>query len=389
MIEVPMPDGPVQISGALELQRTKAGLRPRRLPGWTRPQLPSDFCDMVIAQPSGVRLEFGTTATLLELDVLITKTRFTDAPAIQPAGAFDLVIDGFPAHRLPVPAGGNVLVMDTERGGELVPGEPSTVRFGPLPEGPKEIEIWLPHACQIELVALRADGPVREPATPSRPRWVHHGSSISHCGEAEGPLGTWPVVAARLAGADLLNLGLAGNAMIDQFTARTIRDQPADLISLKLGINVVNGDTMRPRTFAPAVHGFLDTVRDGHPSTPLLLISPITCPTAEHRPGPMPSFWEDGVLSFRAVGEPVADALTLTMVREILATIVEQRSDPCLHYLHGPEVFGAVDLPDGLHPDPAGYQRMGERFAPFIGFHLRSANGADRNRSEWDRTTPP
>jgi hypothetical protein len=381
MIEVPLPDGPVRISGALELERTTAGLRPRRLPGWTRPQLPSEFCDMVVAQPSGVRLEFGTAATLLELDVLITRTRFADAPAVQPAGAFDLVIDGLPAHRLPVPDG-NVLVLDIERGGELVPGEPSTVLFGPLPEGSKEIEIWLPHACQVELIALRADGPVRKPATRDQPRWVHHGSSISHCCEAEGPLGTWPVVATRLAGADLLNLGLAGNAMVDQFTARTIRDQPADLISLKLGINVVNGDTMRPRTFGPSVHGFLDTVRDGHPRTPLLLISPITCPTAEHRPGPTPSFWEDGVLGFHAVGEPAADALTLTMVREILATIVEQRSDPYLHYLDGPELFGAVDLPDGLHPDAAGYRRMGERFAPFIGFHLRSAIGAGRSSAE-------
>jgi hypothetical protein len=371
VIEVPLLDGPVRISGALELERTTVGVRPRRLPRWTRPQLPSEFCDMVVAQPSGVRLEFGTAATRLQLDVLITRTRFADAPAVQPAGAFDLVVDGSPAQRLPVPEG-NVLVLDIERGGELVPGESSAVVFGPLPGGFKEIEIWLPHACQVELIALRADGPVRAPATPDRPRWVHHGSSISHCCEAEGPLGTWPVVAARLAGADLLNLGLAGNAMVDQFTARTIRDRPADLISLKLGINVVNGDTMRPRTFGPSVHGFLDTVRDGHPRTPLLLISPITCPTAECRPGPTPSFWEDGVLRFRAVGEPAADALTLTMVREILATVVERRSDPYLHYLDGPAVFGPIDLPDGLHPDAAGYRRMGERFAPVLGVHLRS-----------------
>ncbi|MCW2915705.1 MAG: lipase [Actinomycetia bacterium] len=375
MIEIPLLDGPVQISGALELERTTAGLRPRRLPGWARPQLPSDFCDMVVAQPSGVRLEFGTAATRLELDVLITKTRFADAPAVQPAGAFDLVADGTALTRLPVPDG-NVLVMDTERGGRLIPGAPSTVRFGPLPAGVKELEIWLPHACQVELIALRADAPVRAPRRPDRPRWVHHGSSISHCGEAAGPLGTWPVVAARLAGADVLNLGLAGNAMVDQFTARTIRDQSADLISLKLGINVVNGDTMRPRTFAPAVHGFLDTVRDGHPRTPMMLISPIACPTAEHRPGPTPSCWANGVLSFRAIGTPAADALTLTVVREILQNIVERRSDPYLHYLDGRELFGetdVADLPDGLHPNAAGYQRMGERFAPFIGLHARTA----------------
>jgi hypothetical protein len=370
--QVPLLDGPVRISGALELERTTVGVRPRRLPAWTRPQLPSEFCDMVVAQPSGVRLEFGTAATRLQLDVLITRTKFADAPAAQPAGAFDLLVDGSPAQRLPVPEG-NVLMLDIERGGELVPGESSTVVFGPLPEGFKEIEIWLPHACQVELIALRSDGPVREPATRDRPRWVHHGSSISHCCEAEGPLGTWPVVAARLAGADLLNLGLAGNAMVDQFTARTIRDQPADLISLKLGINVVNGETMRPRTFGPSVHGFLDTVRDGHPHTPLLLISPIICPTAECRPGPTLSSWENGVLHFRAVGEPATDALTLTMVREILATVVERRSDPYLHYLDGPGLFGSIDLPDGLHPDAAGYRLMGERFAPVLGVQLRSS----------------
>jgi lysophospholipase L1-like esterase len=36
-----------------------------------------------------------------------------------------------------------------------------------------------------------------------------------------------------------------------------------------------------------------------------------------------------------------------------------------LHLMHGPDLFGpddVADLPDGLHPNAAGYQRMGERF---------------------------
>ena len=74
--------------------------------------------------------------------------------------------------------------------------------------------------------------------------------------------------------------------MLDQFVARTIRDLPADLISVKAGINVVNGDTMRERTFGPALHGFLDTVRDGHPTTPIALVTPIVCPIVEDHPGP-------------------------------------------------------------------------------------------------------
>ena len=53
------------------------------------------------------------------------------------------------------------------------------------------------------------------------------------------------------------------------------------MITLELGINVVNGDTMRERAFVAAFHGFLDTIRDGHPKTPILITSPIICPIAE------------------------------------------------------------------------------------------------------------
>src|SRR6185503_5602552 len=123
MIDIDLADGPVQISGALELERTAAGLRPRRLPAWTRPRIPDDFCDMVVAQPSGVRLEFGTTATTVELDVHITRTRWEDDPEEQPGGAFDLVVDGAQAMRLPVPDGGGVQTMGPDRhGGTPVPG---------------------------------------------------------------------------------------------------------------------------------------------------------------------------------------------------------------------------------------------------------------------------
>ncbi|MEV7468866.1 hypothetical protein AB0O20_20510 [Streptomyces kronopolitis] len=74
--------------------------------------------------------------------------------------------------------------------------------------------------------------------------------------------------------------------MLDPYVARTIRDMPADLISLKVGINIVALATFRLRTFGPAVHGFLDTVRDGHPDTPLLLMSPVSSPALDAPPGP-------------------------------------------------------------------------------------------------------
>lgn len=85
---------------------------------------------------------------------------------------------------------------------------------------------------------------------------------------------------------DLVNLGFGGSALLDPATARTMRDLPADVISGKIGINLVNADLMRVRGFVAAVHGFLDTIREGHPDTPLLVISPILCPIHEDTPVP-------------------------------------------------------------------------------------------------------
>lgn len=133
---------------------------------------------------------------------------------------------------------------------------------------------------------------------------------------------------------------------------------------------------MRFRALGPAVHGFLDTIRDGHPETPLLVISPIHCPIHEDTPGPGAFDLETlaaGELRFRATGDPserAAGKLTLGVIRDELNRIVSQRSpeDPNLHYLDGRALYGEQDsielpLPDALHPDTATHHLMGERFA--------------------------
>jgi hypothetical protein len=152
---------------------------------------------------------------------------------------------------------------------------------------PKGLELWFPSNGVVELCAVRADAPI-EPAPETRPLWIHHGSSISQCDAASSPTRTWPAIAARLGGFDLLNLGFGGQCChLDPFVARTIRDLPAAFISLKIGVNITQADSLKFRTFGPTLHGFLDTIRDGHPNTPILLVSPIVCPLVEDRPGPI------------------------------------------------------------------------------------------------------
>jgi len=363
------------LRGALDLERTEVGVLPHRLPGWARRQYDDPQLEMVEAQPSGVRLVFRTRATAIELDTRPTKRVYTGAPH-PPDGVYDVLVDGRLIDQASVP-GGNVLTIDLTTGATShQPGEIGTVRVAGLSAEEKTVEIWLPHTETTELVALRTDAPVEPAADPGRRIWLHHGSSISHGSNATSPTGTWVVHAASLAGVEPINLGFGGSALLQPFVARTMRDTPADLISVKLGINVVNADVMRRRAFSPAVHGFLDTIREGHPTTPLLVVSPVLCPMHEDTPGP--TMWDlealsRGELRFQATGDPAdipAGKLTLTVIRDELARIVVQRAaeDPNLHYLDGRELYGVADnaefpLPDDLHPDGPSHQRMAERFA--------------------------
>ncbi|MFH8797523.1 GDSL-type esterase/lipase family protein [Streptomyces sp. NPDC017941] len=363
------------LRGALELERTALGVLPHRLPARARAQCSDGQLALAESQPAGVRLALRTRATTVELDTLPTKRVHVGAPP-RPDGVYDLLVDGTLTARARA-AGGNTLTIDMTAGtAEHTPGEPGTVRFTGLPDRVKDVEIWLPHNETTELVALRTDAPVAPVPDRGRTVWLHHGSSISQGSDAATPTGTWPARAAALAGVDLVNLGFGGSALLDPFTARALRDTPADLISVKLGINVVNTDLMRLRAFTPAVHGFLDTVREGHPTVPLLVVSPILCPIHEDTPGPSaPDFsaLSEGRLRFTAAGDPAERAsgkLTLTVIREELARIVRQRAeqDPNVHYLDGRELYGESDcaelpLPDALHPDATTHHRMGERFA--------------------------
>ncbi|WP_460794077.1 SGNH/GDSL hydrolase family protein, partial [Nocardioides pacificus] len=282
LLTIPIAD---LVRGAHELETTARGLLPHRLPAWARAQAADGQLAMAESQPSGVRLVLRTRATVIELDTVPTKRDYLGAPA-RPDGVYDLVVDGRLVAQTSV-SGGDTLVIDMMSGGfEHRAGESGTARFAGLPAQDKRVEIWLPHDETTILVALRADAPV-EPVPGDERVWLHHGSSISHGSNATHPTGTWPAIAARLAGADLVNLGLGGSALLDPFTARTMRDTPADLISVKIGINLVNADLMRRRAFGPAVHGFLDTLREGHPETPLLVVSPILCPLHETVPGPL------------------------------------------------------------------------------------------------------
>lgn len=280
--------------------------------------------------PAGARIGMRTDATRVSIAI--------DGDAGDDNLAFslvDIVVDGELAHRLPVVAG---------RGGVAAD----------VPAGDKEIEIWLPQYGVVRVGEVRLYGHTEVvPAPRTGPRWVTYGSSITHCKEAAGPSETWPALVARRNDWRLTCLGFGGECHLDHLVARTIRDADADLISMCLGINIYGGSTFGLRSLASAVSGFIETVRDGHPETPIVVITPIFSPARETQPN--------------------LAGMTLVEVREQVAAAAEtlmRLGDDRLTLIDGLEIMGADEahmLPDDLHPSADGYRLMAERLAPRLG----------------------
>lgn len=366
-------ESPIEIVGPYDHQISDDGwVAFSRLPLWTWKQFGVSGLHRWTRFPSGVRLRFRSEATEISLEVHVmplTIARVIEEPR---TARFDLVIDGQEIATEAASKGGQIrLEMDGPlvTSEEFIRGEGEEIRFSGLSNQMKEIEIWLPAGAMVEIRSISANGEIHPPTPTNKKRWVHYGSSISQCAETERPLDIWSVHASRLLELDIRNLGLAGEAHLDGFVARTIAATLADFISLKLGINVVNGDSMRERTFIPAVHNFLDTIREKQPTTPILVISPIYCPFHESNPGPT-LIGDAGLTSMERPQALAAGALNLPKIRGILEKIVSERGDENLYFMSGLQLFDKDDLhlmPDLLHPNSEGYRLMGERFAKIQG----------------------
>jgi len=343
------------------------GLRLSRLPEWTYPQhAHAEIVSKMAERLAGSRLCVQTAAT--ELSVRYRSIRDANLADGYESGpsVISVTCEGFEesiGH-----TNGDRRVWNGEVIEAMVEGEDSVATFNlPAPEKARQVQIWFPHNCEIELIDVSANAPIQPDTLVSSPRWVHYGSSISHCEVADTPLGVWPVDASRRLGLDIFSLAMGGCANLEQFSARTIRDLDFELLSLKLGINVVNSANMTSRTFGPAVHGFIDTIRERHPQVPILVISPVCCPAHENNPGPSETSPEGKVMGQPFSRNSWIGELTLRSIRVILSELVAQRaeSDPNIYYMDGLKLFSEVDaptMPDGIHPDAAGYLRISDNF---------------------------
>ena len=355
------------LRGVARMDKTARGLSLSRLPEWTYAQHAHEPGVAKMAERlAGAHIDIETAAT--KISVTYRSLRDSNPSTNWISGPSTIAVTTEDFEQNISHSNGDLRVWNFDVIEQEIEGEDSVAEFElPATNTPRLVQIWLPQNCPIELISIEANDEWQPPSSGFQPLWLHYGSSISHCEDADGPLGVWQVAAARELDLDVYNLGLGGCANLEQFAARTIRDMPAKLISLKLGINVVNNASYTSRTFGPAVHGFIDTIRDAHKTTPILVISPICCPAHENNPGPSETDANGMVKGQEFSRHSWIGELTLRGIREILTEVVAQRSatDPNIHYLDGLQLFNeseALTMPDGIHPDAAGYRTIAANF---------------------------
>lgn len=370
-------DTPIEVVGAQEIEKLAGGwVTFHRLPSWTKAQYAFDDIARWANMPSGVRLRLQTHADSISLKIHAYRLTIASLAEEKGLAQFDLLVNGKEVQTKSIEAGGEVrLIMDGPKviKEEWIRGDDEVIQFSGLGDELKDIEIWLPSSAVISIGDVQASAKILPPVVDNSKVWAHYGSSISHCIEAGRPMNIWGVHASRLLKLNFQNFAFAGEAHVDGFVARSMAAIKPDFISLKLGINVVNADSMRERAFVPAVHNFLDLLREKLPTTPIVLISPIICPFHEDNPGPT-LIGPTGLYSEPRPYNLNFGTLNLPRIRTILEEIFHKRSDLNLHFLSGLELFNENDLhmmPDQLHPTADGYHIMGERFAQLAGRYFK------------------
>jgi len=222
--------------------------------------------------------------------------------------------------------------------------------------GPGRAIVYLPEGMRPVLRKLRALGGTIDPA-PRQPRWLCYGDSIAEGWKASEPARSWPAIAGRRHGLDVVNLGYAGAARGEIASAEEIAALAADLITIAHGTNCWTRTPHSPALFSEGLRAFLAVVRSGHPETPIVAVSPILRADAE--------------ASRNRLGATLAD-----LRRAFEDTLQEciAAGDAMLWLVPGRELVASSQLPDGIHPDDAGHEGLAAAIGPVIQAALDAAS---------------
>lgn len=214
--------------------------------------------------------------------------------------------------------------------------------------------VYLPEGMQPTVLSCSAvGGEITSP--PRQPLWVAYGDSILEGWVASEPARSWASTAARRFGLDLVNMGYAGAARGEIVSAEHVASLPAAVISITHGTNCWARVPHSAGQMQENLKAFLAIIRRAHPTTPVVVASPVVRPDAETTPNVLGASLSD----LRNAMEEV--------VRELVA-----RGDGRLVLIEGRDLLAAHHLPDGIHPGDEGHAILAEVVGRAVGDAARA-----------------
>jgi lysophospholipase L1-like esterase len=209
----------------------------------------------------------------------------------------------------------------------------------PGPAGGTSI-VYLPERMGPTILSVEGDV---QPA-PAQPRWLCYGDSIAEGWVVTSPDLAWPAVVGRDVGVDTVNLGYAGSARGEIPSAEELAELAGDVITICHGTNCWTRTPHSAALFAQGLRDFVTIVRQGHPETPIVAVSPITRPDAEDTPNRL--------------------GATLVDLRRAFEEVLGARDDVTL--VEGFPLVSVEQLADGIHPGDEGHAAMAAAIGPAI-----------------------
>ncbi len=210
----------------------------------------------------------------------------------------------------------------------------------PLYNGVDLVEIGLPEEAEFLPGAVRMAG--------SKPV-VFYGTSILHGGCASRPGMAYPAIAGRLLDWPVINLGFSGNGKTEPEMARMLAELDPSVYVLDSLPNLSIEETKE------RVPPFFRTLREAHPSTPIVLVENVIYTQAE--------FLADRKRSYTG-----KNAELRAFYEKLLG-----QGERNVYYVRAEELLGpdGEDTVDGTHPTDLGFLRMGQSMArvltPLVG----------------------
>ena len=228
---------------------------------------------------------------------------------------------------------------------DLIPGKREYLLYLPLYNGTKFVELGIPDGCALEKAPAWGPG--------ERKPMVFYGTSILQGLAASRPGMVHSAILQRRFNWPVINLGFSGNGKMEPEMASLLAELDPSVYVIDCLPNMV-ADEIRAR-----VEPFVKTLRQAHPTTPIVLVEDRTLQGAFLTQGQME--WYHG-----------KDRAELKAAYQRL----EQSGVTNLFYIPGEHLFGddGEGSTDGSHPNDLGFTRQAEIFAKVLEPILTSQN---------------